>query len=525
MHFSAFGQSEVEGQVLVQLYSSFDGEVGVAQFLPGFPYSNRVEARIISARFKIILLEFDENDISKKEMIRALNDLPAVEMAQANHRLELRNGIKTPNDSLYHQQWDMDIIRAPEVWNVTTGGLTAQGDTIVVAVIDDGTDFKHRDLQGNLWYNHNEIPNDGMDNDNNGFVDDHKGWSVEVGNDTHPRSEHGTAVSGIVGAKGDNGFGVTGVNWNIKIMVLSRARIESDVLIAYDYILKMREKYNVTNGNSGAYVVATTIQQGFAGNPDNHPLWCGVYDVLGKAGILNVAATVNSPISVDTNKDIPTSCTSPYLITVTNTSQADELRSTAGFGYHSIDLGAPGSGTYTLTHLNKYSTFSGTSAAAPHVAGAIALLYSTPNTLFIENMKANIANAPLQMKQFILDGVDKLPTLQLKVNSEGRLNIYNSYNLLQDYYEGFASEFEVVEVFPNPTSDVLYVNYNTPNSSFEVELYNELGQKITNWRILPQELGTKRLSLDVSLLQTGVYFIQLKNNDIQVVKPFVVLMK
>lgn len=523
---NAYSQAEKEGQVLVQLHQGFDRETALSNLLEGFEYLSYIENyRVVAPHFGVILLEFEEAIISKQEIIYKLNQHSNVLTAQPNRKLELRNEVNIPNDSLYHRQWNMDTIKAPQAWNITTGGLTAGGDTIVIANIEDGTDFKHRDLQGNLWYNLEEIPNDGIDNDNNGYIDDYRGWNFQAGNDIHPRSVHGTKASGIIGAKGGNGFGVSGVNWNVKIMVLSKAiPEEADIVEAYNYIYEKRKKYNDTNGAEGAFVVGTSLQWGIPkANPTEYPIWCGIYDKLGAEGILNVAATSNAGDNVDLVGDMPSACGSDYLITVANTTINDELKPSSSYGMQSIDLAAPGSAAYTTNHLNQYDIFSGTSSATPHVSGAVGLIYSMPNDLFYNDLKANTAQAPLMVKKYILQGVDTLLSLKYRTVTEGRLNLYKSLLLIQDDYEGFKEELSNVVLFPNPTADWLYVNYDTDNEPFDVELYNDLGQNVKDWRIIPTEVGTKRLQLNVSLLQSGVYFLVLKNSDTQIVKKFVVM--
>ncbi|MBP8754784.1 MAG: S8 family serine peptidase, partial [Chitinophagales bacterium] len=211
-----------------------------------------------------------------------------------------------PNDLSFPLQWnfyndgttggiaDADI-DADEAWDITTGGLTALGDSIVIAVIDDGFDINHLDL--NFWKNYNEIPSNGIDDDGNGYIDDFNGWNVLTETDVLDEYLHGTHVSGIAGAKGNNGFGVTGVNWDVKIMAVSigLAVYESNALEAYAYVFDQRKLYDETNGEKGAFVVVTNSSFGIDYQlPEDYPIWCAMYDSLGRLGILNAAATINS---------------------------------------------------------------------------------------------------------------------------------------------------------------------------------------------------------------------------------------
>ncbi|MDX1410455.1 MAG: S8 family serine peptidase, partial [Saprospiraceae bacterium] len=146
---------------------------------------------------------------------------------RADQQVSLR---RDPNDQLWSEQWDMERIGMPQAWDISTGGLTTRGDTIVIAILDDGYDLTHEDLTGQIWHNHGEVPNDGVDNDQNGYIDDHAGLYLQSGNDDHPVAQHGTAVAGIIGASGNNGIGITGINWNIRILAISGIDQESDII-------------------------------------------------------------------------------------------------------------------------------------------------------------------------------------------------------------------------------------------------------------------------------------------------------
>lgn len=136
------------------------------------------------------------------------------------------------------------------------------------------------------------------------------------------------------------------------------------------------------------------------GRPEESPLWCAIYDSLGKVGILSVAATANGDINVDVEGDLPTSCISPYLVTVTNIDQDNHKVSDAAYGQLSIDIGAYGENVISTKALNNnYATFSGTSFASPQVSSAVALLYSIPCNSLNELSKSNPALAVLEVKK------------------------------------------------------------------------------------------------------------------------------
>jgi subtilisin family serine protease len=319
-------------------------------------------------------------------------------------------------------------------WDVTTGGNTAMGDTIVVCVIEGGN-LEHPDLIGNAWFNYNEIPDNGIDDDLNGYVDDFRGWNVESEDDEGLyNGNHGTRVMGMIGATGDNDLGVVGANWNVKIMSVAGENIfdEASVVEAYTYPLVQRQLYNESDGNLGAFVVATNASWGIdGGNPNDVPIWSAFYDTLGVYGILNCGATSNSPVNIDEIGDIPTSVESIYMISVTATDNND-FRTFSAFGQTTIDLGAPGSSVYTTSGVEGYAFASGTSFASPLTAGVIGLMYSIPCPSFIEQVHANPQFGSDYVRAMLFQGVDPIENLELETVTGGRLNANNSIQLMME---------------------------------------------------------------------------------------------
>ena len=326
-----------------------------------------VPKRMLSKRLNIWLFEIADKGESREMKKERLSRNPDVRVIQNNHtNIVLRETV--PNDTYYNIQWAPAIMQLPQAWDAfTTGGVTATGDTIVVAVIDGGVYMNHEDLK--FWKNTIEIPNNGIDDDDNGYIDDYHGWNAYNHNGTVPNSNHGTHVSGIIGAVGNNGQGVCGVNWNVKVMpVGGSSGNESVVVEAYSYVLEMRAKYNETNGEEGAFVVATNSSFGVDyGNPDDYPIWCAMYDEMGAVGILSCGAGPNMNVNVDQVGDVPSACPGEFLIGVTNTNSADEKYPGAGYGIENIDLGAPGTSIYSTTPNSNYGNSTGTSMATPQV--------------------------------------------------------------------------------------------------------------------------------------------------------------
>ena len=382
--------------------------------------------RLLSERLNIWLFETADNKEPREDKMHRLAANKDVRVIQNNHtNIMLREAI--PDDPYYEMQWAPAIMSLPQAWETfTTGGVTATGDTIVVAVIDGGMDWTHEDL--NCWENRHEIPNNSIDDDDNGYVDDYRGWNAYNHNGYMGSHYHGTHVSGIVEAIGNNEKGVCGVNWNVKVMpIAGSSGDESIVVEAYAYALEMRARYNETQGEEGAFIVATNSSFGVDyGNPDDYPIWCSMYDEMGNVGILSCGAGPNMNVNVDEVGDVPSTCPGDFLIGITNTTSDDVKYGSAGYGITNIDIGAPGTAIYSTTPNNGYNGSTGTSMATPQVAGTIALMYAALPEEMMQDCKNDPAHFSLTMKYHLLNGADHLPSLDGLVASGRRLNAYGA---------------------------------------------------------------------------------------------------
>lgn len=392
--------------------------------------------RQLSEYLNIWLFSYDPDSVDLDRLLQRAERLEGVLTAQPEHRMERR---LTPNDPQFAQPdiWpyindgsnggvvDADI-DADLAWDITTGGTTATGDTIVVAVIDGGFQIDHEDM--NFFKNEAELNGSpGVDDDGNGYVDDVNGWDVYNSDGSISSDQHGSHVAGTVGAVGDNGIGWVGVNWDVEVMPIQGSSTnESTVVAAYDYVLKMRDLYEKSHGKKGAFIVATNSSFGVdGGDPSNYPMWCAMYDTLGAYGVTSAVAGPNSDVDIDAQGDVPGTCPSPHTLCVTNT-QNDDSRGTAGYGEVNVDLGAPGTGILSTIPTDDYGELTGTSMATPHVAGTIGLLYSVDCPDLSLLAKKDPDSASRLVKEAILNGVDQTSAMTNITVSDGRLNAHKA---------------------------------------------------------------------------------------------------
>jgi hypothetical protein len=283
---------------------------------------------------------------------------------------------------------------------VTTGSAD-----VVVAVIDTGLDTTHPDLRANLWTNPGEVAGNGVDDDGNGFRDDVNGWNFLAGTGALSDPDgHGTHVSGTIGAVGNNGLGVVGVNWHVRIAGLRVGDETFDgraTLEALRYVVNLRRR--------GVNVVA--VNASFGG--DSHSsLFEQELRTASGLGVLFVAAAGNDAENADLAKHYPSSYPVDNVIAVASIHQGGALSQFSNWGRAEIDLAAPGTGVLSTVPGGGWAIYEGTSMAAPHVAGAAALVAAAEPALTGAGIRARL-----------LATVSPEPALTGVVATGGRLNV------------------------------------------------------------------------------------------------------
>ena len=301
-----------------------------------------------------------------------------------------------PNDPQFSNQYALQKIDAPDAWGITTGS-----SDVVVAVLDSGIDLSHEDLAANIWTNPSPNANPAEPNAIHG-------WNfLNNNNNVADNNVHGTAVSGVIGAVGNNSLGIAGVDWNVKILPIEVGTLfgvdDNAVAAGINYVTQLKKQgVNIVAINA-SYVSFTppTLDQ------------ISAIKSAGDAGILYVAAAGNAGLNLD--DFYPSSFLPSNMIFVASTDERDQLASDSSFGHNTVAVGAPGVDITTTIPGSGYLTLSGTSFAAPEVSGIAALI------------KSGFPSATMsQIKNAILSSGDADPALAGKTITGKRVNAFKA---------------------------------------------------------------------------------------------------
>ncbi len=413
----------VPGQLLIRFRAGVTAEE-IADFYATYGLAERenLDADLEDSEQGIRLAALPV-DISP-ELIQVLESDPRIRYAEPNYLLHIA---KTPDDPDFDKLWGLHNVgqtggtngvdvRATAAWDVATGSRE-----IIVAVIDTGIDFNHEDLAANMWVNPKECPGgygkctaDGEDDDNNGYVDDFYGANtINDSGDIMDDFGHGTHVAGTIGAVGNNGTGVVGINWQVRILgckflSASGSGSTANAIKCFNYITELKEKQGqnivLTNNSWGGGLASDALRDAMDGA--NAPLH------LCAAGNAN-SSRLAYPAGYDLDN----------IIAVAATDHDDLYASFSNWGADWVDFAAPGvdiystvpTGSCPMCDSSGYRNASGTSMATPHVAGAAALLWSAHGDLSNEQVKGRF-----------MSGVDALADASKSTLTNGRLNLLNA---------------------------------------------------------------------------------------------------
>jgi subtilisin family serine protease len=324
--------------------------------------------------------------------------------------LQRETGANLPNDPQFEQQWalnnlgqdggkeraDIDALKA---WLKTQGS-----EDVVVAVLDTGVDYTHADLRSNVWLRPESIPQ--YTDDELGTFDDLHGFDADQ-TDADPMDDngHGTHCAGIIGAEGNNGEGIAGINWKVRIMplkFLGRGGFGTtkNAIEAINYAID-RKKHGVNirviNASWGSTLYSRALEDAIR--------------AAGDAGILFVAAAGNASTDNDRRPHYPSNFKLPNVISVAALDRSDQLASFSNFGAKTVHIAAPGRDILSTWLNDDYREASGTSMAAPQVSGVAGLIVASQKRITVEKLRERLLNS-----------VDKIPSLAGKVENGGRLN-------------------------------------------------------------------------------------------------------
>ena len=418
-----------------------------------------------------------------KTILDSLIKLPYIHYAEPDFIIKV-DGI--PNDQCFGEQWalnntgqnggtpDIDI-DAPEAWEITTGDTN-----IVVGVIDTGIDYLHPDLTANIWTNWDEISGNGIDDDNNGYIDDIHGWDF-YNNDNNPMDDngHGTHVSGIIGAVGNNGIGIAGVAWNVKLMALKF--LGSDGSGQTSAAVSSIEYANA----NGAKITNNSWSDGEYFDP---ALLDAVY-TADTAGVLFIASAGNDGKDNDIIPNYPSDIDLGNVISVASNYRHGELSVFSNWGIGSVDIYAPGEEIKSTIQGSNYAMMSGTSMAAPHIAGIAALIWSKFPGFSHHQVRSQILGNCIQD--------DALIPISF---SGGIVNAYDCVrdtNLLQIKFNKRSYDFRVgmigsivdstVIVISNPGIIPFVIDTLITSIGFPIKINTEFGYSFQNLTIPPND--------------------------------------
>lgn len=333
----------------------------IYQIEQAFPFLQQTAHKKAESLLRVYYLHYSSNQ-EPIAVAREIASEPSIEYAEPKYIYPL---LEIPNDPQYPNMTQFPFIQADTAWGIVKG----EEGTAVIAIVDGGTDWNHPDLLGNVWTNQGEIPNNGIDDDGNGFIDDVHGWNFSnntnnpTGNTATPQSAaHGTHTAGIAAGVTNNSIGISSISWNCKFMPLNAAHPTIDRSISYGYEAITYAAANgadIVNCSWGGLGGASSFEQ-------------DVIDFAYANGTLVVAAAGNDQNNNDLNQHYPSGYRHVLSVGAINKA-SNTIAWYTNYGV-SVNVFAPGSDIYSTTPNNTYQSMSGTSMASPLVAGLAGLV-------------------------------------------------------------------------------------------------------------------------------------------------------
>eukprot|EP00916_Digyalum_oweni_P015673 GHVL01025717.1.p1 GENE.GHVL01025717.1~~GHVL01025717.1.p1 ORF type:complete len:474 (+),score=96.58 GHVL01025717.1:93-1514(+) len=355
-------------------------------------------------------LEVGENET--ESAMEAVNQSGEALYVEPDQILEAFGSVNDPD---FFKQWGLQQIQAVEAWTLENERFGAEEDEpVIVAIIDSGVDFWHLDLEDNIWFNEDEIPFDGKDNDNNGMIDDAYGWNF-FDDDNFPMDDagHGTHSAGTIGAITNNKHGMAGLASRHALIMPCKFMdgfgqgFLSGAIDCIDYAVLNNAK--IISASWGGRLHSQAMEDAIA---EAHS-----YNVL------TVAAAGNSRHNLDDIPVYPASLLIPSIISVIASDEDDKVAKFTNFGAISTHIAAPGVDIWSTSRYDSFEAKSGSSMSAPFVAAAAAFLW---------NRFPELSN--VQVKNLILASVEQNSALSGKCLTGGRLNVYRMLQMALQYH-------------------------------------------------------------------------------------------
>ena len=483
-------QAELERLHAEAPLQKFHDRMGVRSIYRLFPHLAHPEFNPNLERIYLLRFQIPINLYTLKAAYAAH---PLIEAVEVNYIRQMQASEVTPNDSHFEEQWSLSLINMPGAWAIEKGD-----PEVIIGVVDTGFDYTHEDLASKTWVNVDEIPDNGIDDDGNGYIDDVRGWDFSVlpnsdgsgkpqngDNDPIDESGHGTHVAGIIGAAVDNDLGIAGIAWNCTLMPIRGAGVAG----IQDDRSAAAIVYAVDNG-------ARVINMSWGGRQRSFIIR-DVVDYAYARGVLMVAASGNES---DAESIFPAGYRK--VISVAATQQHKQKFYQSNFGA-SIDIGAPGN-VILSTHINnRYRPLSGTSMATAHVSGVAALIISKRPSLIHQ-----------EVRQILLSTTDPI-TDSPELVGVGNLNAgralmasgsLQAHILAPEAYSGGSNQIEIVGTaggFKFDTWQLLYAPSTVPTAFQPINTPSQ-----------QQKTDETLLIWETSAVTEGIYTVRLEVNSV-----------